>query len=241
MNNFNEFEQKVKALDEKIEKHYEPIIDADGEKYNIIIDGIVNPKEYFESEIKILWILKEPYDLDNDGAGGWRITDKLNDENYLNDIGGAKTTWYPIIYATFGILHGFMPYDDMDDIEKLPEMAHVLRKTAFMNVQKFPAGTTTNNRDIQNAYIEHKEILLGQIATYKPDIIIGGNTISYFIEVLGLNDTHKGYDENDYWFKDNQLFIDAGHPSQRVSKEDKENYVDDIVRVVKKFYHKENQ
>jgi ABC-type Fe3+-hydroxamate transport system substrate-binding protein len=90
-----------------------------------------------------------------------------------------------------------MPYDDMDDIEKLPDMAHVLRKTAFMNVQKFPAGTTTNNRDIEKASKEHKEILLEQIATYKPDIIIGGNTISYFIEDLGLNNTHKDYDENE--------------------------------------------
>jgi len=239
MNNFNEFEQKVKALDEKIKKHYEPF--ESEEERKIITDGVVNEQEYYNSGIKILWILKEAYDKDNDGDCTWSLSKKIGTDDFLKVVGGAKTTWYPIIYATYGILNGFMPYDDMDDIEKLPDMAHVLRKTAFMNVQKFPAGTTTNNRDIEKASKEHKEILLEQIATYKPDIIIGGNTISYFIEALGLNDTHKGYDENDYWFKDNQLFIDAGHPSQRVSKEDKENYVDDIVRVVKKFYHKENQ
>ena len=103
MNNFNEFEQKIKALDEKIKGHYKPIVNADGDKCNIISDGIVNPKEYDESEIKILWILKEPYDKDNEGAGGWPITDLLNDKDndfvFLKILGGAKTTWYPIIYV----------------------------------------------------------------------------------------------------------------------------------------------
>ena len=233
------------VIKEDMNQHYKTTIDVDGDKCNIISDGIVNPKEYYESEIKILWILKEPYDKDNEGAGGWPITDLLNDKDndfaFLKILGGAKTTWYPIIYVTYAILNEFVLFDNMDDIEKLPEMAHILRKIAFINVQKFPAGTTTNNSDIQKAYKEHSEILLQQIATYKPDIIIGGNTLSYFIQDLGLTDAHKDYDENYFWIKDNQLFIHAGHPSQRGSAEDKENYVDDIVRVAKKFYQKENK
>ena len=88
MENFNEFEQKVITLDKIIKKHYKTTIDVDGDKCNIISDGIVNPKEYYESEIKILWILKEPYDKDNEGAGGWPITDLLNDKD--NDFAFLK-------------------------------------------------------------------------------------------------------------------------------------------------------
>ena len=239
MEGLTEFEEKVKELDRDIISHYEPF--EVEEERKIITDGVVDEQEYYKSGVKILWILKEAYDKDNDGECRWSLSKKIGMDDFLKDVGGVKTTWYPIIYATYGILHGFMSYEDMDDIEKRPEMDHILRKIAFMNVQKFPAGTTTNNSDIQKAYKEHSEILLQQIATYKPDIIIGGNTLSYFIQDLGLTDAHKDYDENYFWIKDNQLFIHAGHPSQRGSAEDKENYVDDIVRVAKKFYQKENK
>jgi len=232
MDNSITFSETVSILDEKIKSYYKQF-ELDGKKP--IGDGIINTAEYYNSPIKILWILKEPYDLDNDGEGGWSMNELLNDEKNLNTLGGLKTTWYPIIYTSYAILNGFKKYDDLEFIDKDLTMLNVLKKVAIINVQKFAANTSTNNNDITAAYKEHSKILLEQINTYNPHIIIGANTLSNFIDDLNLKEYYK-YDEYDYWIKDNKLYINAGHPAVRGGYESKEAYVDDIVRIAKRFY-----
>lgn len=203
-----------------------------------ILDGIVNLEEYFKSGIKILWILKEPYDKNDEGAYEWYLNKLLNDTSKVPTLGGLKTTWYPIVYTSYAILNGFQFYNDLEYIDKDPTMLEIFKKIAVINVQKFPARTTSNNREISAAYKAHSHILLEQIKTYNPDIVIGGNTMGNFIEDLGLNNKNKGYDEYDYWFKEKKLYIHAGHPAVRRGYEAKEAYVNDIVRIAKKHFGK---
>lgn len=234
METFASFNEKILALDEEIKRHYASF---PNEESTPVWDGIVDEEEYYKSDIKILWILKEPYDKDNEGKGGWNLAKKLGTEEFLKDVGGAKTTWHPIIYTTYSILNGFTPYDDMEFIDKDPSMANVLRKIAFINVQKFPAGTTSINSDISAAYYQHKEILLKQINTYGPTIVIGGNTMWNFVKDLG-SDGHHQHLEIDYWVKD-RLYIDAYHPAYPKNDDAKEAYVDEIVTIAKKYIEKE--
>ena len=234
MQNPLEFTNSVKKIDAKVERYY---LSLDTEKRKIISDGIVEKKQYFDSPIKILWILKEPYDLENNGDDTWPLNDFLNNENELQKLGGFKTTWYPIIYTSYAILNGFLKYEDMSFIDDDLDMLNIFKKIAVINVQKFPAKTTTKNSEITAAYKTHSKILLEQIATYNPNIIIGGNTMLNFVEDLGLKD-FKYYDEYDYWIKANQLFIHAAHPAFRGNDEAKEAYVNDIVRISKNFSNK---
>lgn len=232
MQNENNFTKKVTELNEQVKSYYKTF---ESDDCQIISDGIVNCNFYYNSQIKILWILKEPYDIDNDGAGGWSITEKLNCsiEDY-KELGGLKSTWYPIAYINYSIANNFLSFDEMDNIVNKPEMLNSLKNMAFINIQKFAAGTTTNMIDIKNAYNQHKHILLKQIETYNPDVLIfAGNTISLFETDLCLIESKSGYDEYNYWVKNKQLFINANHPAYPKKEEDKENYVDDIVRIVK--------
>jgi len=224
------FVQEISLLNDEITKYYRGL---EAEKGKAIYDGIVNKEEYYASPVKILWILKEPYDKDNEGESEWNLADLLGTEDFLDDIGGATTTWHPIIYTTFSILNN-INYDDMDFIKDNPSMVDVLKKVAFMNIHKFPAGTTSKNSEISAAYSRDKTILLKQIETYKPDIVIGGNVMHNFIDDLGLKD-YGNYKEYEYWIKDRRLYIDANHPAYPKSVEAKEAYTDDILRIVRLF------
>ena len=55
-----EFKEKISALDLEIKNHYDSYGIKDGE---FLYDGIINIDEYYDSPLKILWILKEPYSI----------------------------------------------------------------------------------------------------------------------------------------------------------------------------------
>lgn len=233
MQDFETFKKDVLLLDLEIKTYYNGL---DPKKRKPIYDGIVNIEEYYFSPLKILWILKEPYDKENQGECEWNLAELLGTEGFLNKIGGARSTWHPIIYTTYAILHN-IPFDGMSFIKDEPGMANILKKIAFINVHKFPAGTTSVNSEISAAYRRDKVILLKQIETYKPDIVIGGNVMWNFVEDLGLTG-YGGYDEYDYWIKNNRLYINANHPAAPKNDEGKEAYVDDIFRIVQLFNKK---
>ncbi len=228
------FSRKVKLLQNKIKRYYDKV---NMDERKPIYDGIVNMEQYFNSKIKILWILKEPYDSDNGvvGEGGWELNGLLNDVHNIHTLGGLKTTWYPIIYTSYAILNGFQKYEDLEFIDKDPTMLNIFKKIAFMNVQKFPARKSTDDADISNAYKLHSHILIEQINTYKPNIVIGGNTLWNFIDDMGLKE-FEDYDEFNFWIKENRLYINAYHPAFRGSEQKKSDFVDDIVRISKRFY-----
>ena len=64
----------LKTICEQIEQEiWDTYIDDNG-KADPIIDGNVDIEKYQKTEPKILWILKEPYDDEEDGlATGWKI------------------------------------------------------------------------------------------------------------------------------------------------------------------------
>lgn len=233
-----EFKNQVEQLDKEIIYYYEGmgdiISDDEDECKQILSDGIVNIKEYFESPLKILWILKEPHDVENDGAGGWPVTGLFNREWMLKKK-RSNGTWYPIIYTSYAILNNDIAcYETMPDIPDESSIIDVLQKIAFINVSKFAGGTTSNNREISKAYQKHKKILLKQIEVFNPDVIIGGNTIHNFIDDLGLKDVPEEYDEYNYWRKDGKIYIAADHPRRKIGRDWEEEYTDSILNIIRK-------
>ena len=228
---FEEFNERVSELNMSIQEHYAGF-EKEYER-KILPDGLANIHKYYDTSIKILWILKEPYDTDNDSAGGWAITGLFTREWMLKKK-KSNGTWYPIIYTSYAILNSDIAhYEDMADIPDEPSMINILQKIAFINVSKFAGGTTSNNREISKAYQKHKEILLKQIEVFSPDVIIGGNTIHNFIDDLGLKDAPEGYDEYNFWRKDSKIYIAADHPRRKTGKEWQEEYVDSILNIVR--------
>jgi 3'-phosphoadenosine 5'-phosphosulfate (PAPS) 3'-phosphatase len=199
-----------------------------------ITDGIIDIKKYVSSQYKILWILKEPYDgFDEDGnpsGGGWDIADAINPKTTFQEFGGGKPTFKPMIYTCWGILNGFCLWNDMEHVENDPTMLEALKSIAYINVKKLPGNTTSRNNVIEDAYQQHKGILLQQIRDYEPDIVIGGSTLPYLFADLGISAQLQKHNTVNYAIKDNKIFIDAYHPSQRMVKQD--DYCNDIITAV---------
>lgn len=222
----DELKKEVGALDNEIGKHFK--------KYEtpqrlLITDGIVNLCEYYNSPIKIMWILKEPYCDKQNGGGGWSIIKDLNEERALGKKCDSQGTWHPIIYSSHGILNNFMNYEKMPKLSDNLALSIVLRQIAFINIQKLPAATRTNNTTLKRSYETNKEILLQQIKTYRPDIIIGGKTLHLFKQDLHItkNDELK----YGHFAKDRQLFINTFHPAQTTIS--RGEYVNKIIERVK--------
>lgn len=227
-----------KLIEDQIRTDY---IDTN-EKCEPIIDGIVDVEKYLNSKFQILWILKEPYDDEEDGfasGGGWHFAnDFLAPDGFDKRMGRSRSTWQPIVYVTFGLLKDFMLFDDMDYIRDNPTMTNIVRHIAVINVKKLPGFTRTYDfGPIATAYNKHKDLLHKQIDTYNPNIIIGGSTLHLFYDELGLKkNDEKKFGCVEYYEKGEKLYIAAYHPAQTTVTRD--CYVNDIINLVKAWADK---
>lgn len=216
-----QFQREVSSLNTVIREHSKQF---ETPKRKLIIDGIANAKEYYNSPIKIMWVLKEPYCDKQNGGGDWSMAEGL-EVRALGKKTDSQSTWHPIIYSTYGILHDFVKYEKIPDISGNQNISSVLKKIAFINVQKLPAGTRTSELVLKTAYQNNKEILLAQIAIYKPDIIIGGKTLHLLKEDLKI--TKEGELKFGHFSKAKTLFINTFHPAQ--TKITRSEYVNKII------------
>lgn len=173
------------------------------------LDGIINKEEYSKCKHKILWILWEPHNHTDGGEDSREDINKNIDEYF------KYGTWRNIAYTSYGILNNKY-YNEIES------PANVLKSIAFINVNKYPYGTQSDNvyprlNDIYNNK-NCKTVLLKQIEYCNPEIIIGANTLYLFAKDLGLNTENESkIDFNEYlWEKNSQLFIDsAKHPGRK--------------------------
>jgi hypothetical protein len=123
----------------------------------------------------------------------------------------------------------------MNTIRKEPEISEVLTRIAWINVNKMPSLTHTRSKPLSNEYALWKNILLKQINEYVPEIIIFGNTFHYFRNDILDSTVTTIYKKTslDYFIKNNQLFIDAYHPSQMTIK--RKIYVNEIIETCREY------
>lgn len=238
MNNLTE----LKAICENIEKEiWDTYVDENG-KADPIIDGIVDIEKFQATSPKILWILKEPYDDEEDGfasGGGWHFSkDFLAKDDFYTRMGRSRATWHPIIYVSYGIINNFVKYGSMDYIRDDLTMADVIKQIAVINVKKLPGFTRTYDfSPIADAYQKNRTLLHKQIEQYNPDIVIGASTMRLFYDELGIKqDDIVKNGSIDYSIKNNRLYIDAYHPGQTQITRDK--YVDDIIITTENYWTK---
>lgn len=231
----NHFLAQCQAIEEEIWKSYTD----DTQDSEPIIDGIVNTEKYLKSEIKILWILKEAYDDVKDGlpcGGGWHYCkDFLAPTGFYTRIKQSHPTWHPIIYVNYGILNNFIEYEKMDYIRDDLSMADIVQNVAIINIKKLPGLTRSYDyTKLYESYIAHKKVLLKQIDTYNPDVIIGGSTLQLFFDDLSIRDKIIKKGSLYYASLNSKLFISAYHPAQTTITRD--IYVNDIIRTTKDWF-----
>lgn len=185
-----------------------------------ITDGLSDIKKYLKSDIKIMWILKEPYE-DYDGdiyyGGGWSITDDvINVKPHELLEGASRNTWLPIAYISEGVRNGISNVTEIKDTEK-SILCEDLQSIAYINLSKIPQGPTTDDKTLPWKYKFWKEIIEKQIKLYKPDVIIFGNTLTYIMD--DLPGGYWDYPTSDVPFSSwkilqnrSSLYIGAYHP-----------------------------
>ncbi len=199
-----------------------------------IYDGALDLEYYLNCPLKILWLMKEPYDDEGGKGGGWSFSIAIKeDEDFKYRLvkGSARATWQPVVYTSFGILNNFMNFEDMNYIRDNHEMPKIIKNIAWVNIQKLPSknGTRTNGADISEAYINYKSHIHQQIELLQPNIIICASTMDLIRNDFELQEM-KSFESINYCLKNRTLFIDAYHPAQTTIKRDK--YVNDIIYLV---------
>ena len=196
-----------------------------------ITDGVADSEAYIESNPKVMWVLKEPYDEIEDGkpyGGGWSIVDDCFASIEKRSI---APTWHSIIYIMYGVRHN-LKWDDIDYLSQDKSPAKVLKEIAYINVSKMPNKSETKDADLWDFYNLWQEILWKQIIVYNPDIIIFGNTFHLFKNDLSVRGNLKEISSNGVWSWNNKLLLAAYHP-QRKGKQ----YVDNIIDIISTYYN----
>ena len=241
--------EKLKKIDERICNeiyNYACENKLATNKTSPIYDGLYSPEMYWKSPLRIMWILKEPYDdfdkrTGKPKGGDWSITKDLfhNPEDFAKNKTGQM-----VIYTSYGILNN-LRWNKIDYIYDDPDIPKVLQKIAYINLSKIPGYTTTKDSELWAKYEEWKKITLKQIKQYEPNVLIFGNTFKYFLEDLEdlfsinsakftpLRKINIGvYESNE------RIIIDSWHPGKHFSNEDKQIYVDSLVSKINKWYSK---
>ncbi len=224
---YEEFERRLQELNNEIFT----TISRREEGREVILDGPINRRVYYDNKPKVLWLMKEPYDTN---GGGWDYETCCKDLQFRRRLafGQARATWQPIIYIAHSIRNQYIPYNAMDSLSKNHSMLESLDTIAWVNIQKLPSKniTTTDMAHVSQAARMYSKFLLKQIEVLDPDVIICGGTVSILkgfypdIRKVGENGT-------EYLVSGKRLIIPAYHPAQRTMK--RELYVDSLVGHVK--------
>ncbi|NCA22374.1 MAG: hypothetical protein EBS86_14715, partial [Crocinitomicaceae bacterium] len=210
--NIEEFNKQSDALKaEMAERMNEP-------KRELIYDGVMKPELYFNSPIRLAWMLKEPYDEENGTGGGYDYFDmfKEGEDLYLYKFKEQhKVTWHPMIYISHSIHNNFQKWEEMDYIRDNHGMCDVVRKVAFINSQKLPSKnfTHTDSAHLWESIEKNSDLLERQIKMLNPNVLIFGNTIQLYERLLNIEVgqfTKSG--SCSYLIKDGKLYISAYHP-----------------------------
>ena len=226
----NEIQNEIKTIAEKnnlITESVEPIY-----------DGIYSAEKYLSAPIRLMWILKEPYDdIDensNPCGGGWSIPKVLFKEPEYDYYTKGNLSAKMVTRLSYCILRG-KKFAESNNISDAAEIAGALQNIAYINISKMPAGITTNDASLPGKYETWKPILLKQIETYSPDVIIFGNTFDYFAsDLFGGNFPNANYKFGmaKGFVKNDSLLISAYHPGYFKSEETQDNYASEIIKIV---------
>jgi hypothetical protein len=229
-----EIDALYKRMDKRMNK-------PDENRY-VIYDGVMKPDDYFSGEIRLAWMLKEPYDGEDGTGGGWNYFDMFPEGKNLYELTfnkGHKSTWHPMIYISHSIHNNFPLWEEMKYIREDHSMCDVVRQVAFINAQKLPSKnyTTSHQNDLWESVNQYADILKDQITLLNPNVLIFANTIDLYKDILQLDlNKLERSGSCQYIQKEGKLFISAYHPSQRTIP--RNQYVNDIIKLVEMWSKK---
>jgi len=192
----------------------------DGGRRTRMRDGVVDPYHWARAVPRLLWILRET----NNPAGTWRgnagagLGVTLFDWSHRMHKNGTAT-WRTVAEGSYGLLEPEAPLGDFDGSPS--KYLPALRSIAVINVKKTGGGSTSQWRELEEAYDRNEEMLWSQIAAIGPDVVIGGNVLWLFRRRLGWTAPKlprvRSSDAYASTVRDGVRWIHAHHPAFRGS------------------------
>lgn len=230
---------------------YKSLVD-DAKKNNVrmplsspVRDGVADLGKYVNSRMKVVWLLKEPYDSGKATVrdGGWSIVEdcfsKAGDlwerkrQDGIIDRMWTNRTWQMVAYIMHGVRND-KQYKDMDRIrsEKGRAIMNNLLDIGWLNASKF-----ANCKNSSDARVFHlfkyvwASLVERQLQVLDPDVIICGKTfrcLQYiWSEKLRKDEQISKEARMEVWRKDKAYVINAYHPGRKGCK-----YANSMIKVI---------
>lgn len=218
-------ENMLNIQQEEIDDEIQAIALAHSEE--AVYDGIISPKDYNKSRVKILWLAREPHDDGGDYDYKSDIIDKqsrgvLRGERYFNRLR----------YIQYSCINDFKKWDKSVYYSNEKTYSDLVLQAAFINCNKIP-GNAVVNWDKWWEYVDYyKRVVRKQIKLASPKIIIACGTLMYLEKYGYLKNAIKKEKSYRYYYNvDGCIIVDAYHIAARSSVE---NYCNDIIEVLEK-------
>lgn len=209
---------KLSGFDIKLDAQIAELVAHTGRR--VIFDGVVKPELYANSKIRLLWVLKNPYDSKGDIGNNWHLRNLIHGK-FATGQDRSSRTW-GVIATLSKCLLGNDPIDlalPIPEIPKNPKDYEFLNSIAFVNLSKFSGKTRTDPKVLKKEFEIFKPIVLEQIAEYKPNIVICGGSGDLlkdaFKNALKVEPVENQIRElaHGHFAIGNTLFIKTQHPA----------------------------
>lgn len=221
---------EINSAMSRINKVVEEKIVDPSKRRSPILDGVVDPETYVNSDRRILWFLREPYDERDNGkasGGEWSLVDWIKED--LVRASRIKT-YQTIGYITHGVLDHIHDWDEMDWISESEKIRSRLLSIALINTSKLPGLTSSNYGEIAQAFEQNGPILHDQIEAFRPDVIFACAPAVHRLKE-DLADPGTEWSEfgmaSAVMLRDRTKLVWVYHPSARKNRR---SYVNDAIR-----------
>lgn len=198
----------------------------------IVIDGVYDIKGYLNSK-RIMWVLKESYADGRDDCGYRLFEDTewndlvLNHDKIIKHMNGNRTL-KRIAQISFALKQGLCVKQARAHELTPEEYVKTLRSVGYVNTGKvIGTSSSTPMSRLRKLYKQGGDIVLSQMALYKPQIVIFAGTFNVYNE----KNRFSPQGENMYKLCDcrwgNPLIVSAYHPAARVNQD---KYFESILR-----------
>lgn len=174
-------------------------------------DGIVNPYKWFESERRVMFLLKEAYH----GATYEYNEYDLAEDLYKNGPWDKDNIWNRVAEWANGLIKCekdyLPPYRGLSK-EKANK---IIQKIAVVNIKKSDGKPNSEWEEIEKYADDDKEKLYKQIELIDPTIIVCGFTFGALKKVISESEIKHAVEEkkNGIFTWGNRVIIDYYHPA----------------------------
>ena len=222
-------------------------------------DGVARPELYLESGLKVVWLLKEPYDSGdvtmNDG--GWSIVDdcfaKVGDSwerrknDGMMDKMWANRTWQMIAYVMHGFRHG-LQYKDMPRVRNVRGrmIMNELLSIGWINASKFANKKSSSDAKVLRLFVSvWAPLVMKQLQILNPNIIVCGKTFNclrhvWKEELVCIDGMLPGASARcpkiGFWKRNDTYVMDAYHPGRKGCQY--ANSIINALKIIEKYSQK---